>query len=59
MTIVNYFYMPNSEQFVNKPLTELSNFKTLDVPITVLGSAGSLNQARFFEITMLLNDHKV
>jgi hypothetical protein len=51
--------MPNSEQFVNKPLTELSNFKTLDVPITVLGSAGSLNQARFFEITMLLNDHKV
>jgi hypothetical protein len=59
VTIVNYFYMPNGEDSINKPLTELLNFKTLSVPITILGSRGSLDQARFFEVTMLLNGQKV
>jgi hypothetical protein len=58
MIVVNHFYMPSSEPLLGEPISRLSNYQRLVLPITVLGSGSLFETIRLVEVTVTINNDR-
>jgi len=56
MIVVNHFYLPNSETLLGSPISRITNYDKLVVPITVLGSGDIFDTVTFIEVTVTINN---
>jgi hypothetical protein len=58
MIVVNHFYVPTSEPLLGEPISRLTNYQRLILPITVLGSGSLFDTIRLVEVTVTINNER-
>jgi hypothetical protein len=56
MVVINHFYLPSSELLMGSPVSRISNYEKLRIPITVLGSGSIFDRISLVEVTVMINN---
>jgi hypothetical protein len=56
MVVVNHFFLPSSEGLMGSPISRISNYEKMVIPITVLGSVSVFDRISLVEVTVTVNN---